>query len=149
MSYKEDIYKECIKLVDRRFNNIKNNIDDIQNNLLSETKSSAGDKHETGRAMQQLEREKAGVQLSEINKLRKALNKINIDDKTMRVNTGSLVYTPKVNYFIAVSLGLIEIKDKLCYAISPQTPVGQLLMGKTVGDTIEFNGSRFRINKIE
>jgi transcription elongation GreA/GreB family factor len=149
MSYKEDIYKECIKLVDKRFNNIKNNIDDIQNSLLSETKSSAGDKHETGRAMLQLEREKAGVQLSEVNNLRKTLDKINIDNEPKQVNTGSLVYTSKVNYFIAVSLGLIEIKDKLCYAISPQTPIGQLLMGKTVGDTIEFKGSRFLINKLE
>lgn len=149
MSYKENIYKECIKLVDKRFNNIKKNIDDIQNNLLSETKSSAGDKHETGRVMLQLEREKAGVQLSEVNKLRKALNKINIDDKSKQVKLGSLVYTTKVNYFIAVSLGPIEIKDKIFYAISPQTPIGQLLIGKDLRDTIEFNDNKFIIEKIE
>jgi len=149
MGYKEEVYKECIKLIDKRFDYIKNNIGDIQNNLLSETKSSAGDKHETGRAMLQLEREKSGVQLSKINEVRKALHKINIENKPVRVSIGSLVYTSKANYFIAVSLGLIEIKEKLCYAISPQTPMGQLLMGKAIGDTIEFNNSKFSIEKIE
>ena len=149
MTTKEEIYKQCIKIVDKRFNNIQNNIQDIQNNLLSETKSSAGDKHETGRAMLQLEREKAGVQLSEINKLRRAVNKINIENKPKQVSIGSLVYTSKSNYFIAVSLGLIEIKEKSFYAISAQTPIGQLLMGKTIGENIEFNGNKFIIEKLE
>lgn len=149
MSSKENIYNECIRLIDHRFNAIQNNISDIQNNLLSETKSSAGDKHETGRAMLQLEREKAGVQLSEINKLRRVLHKVNLEHKPEYIGIGSLVYTSKANYFIAVSLGAIKIDDKLFYAISPQTPIGLLLMGKTSGDVIEFNGNTFTIERLE
>lgn len=149
MTIKEEIYKECIKLVDKRFTNIKSNIKNIEVNLLSETKSSAGDKHETGRAMLQLEREKAGVQLSEFNKLRRALHKIDITNKPKLVNIGSLVYTSQTNYFLAVSLGLIEINNKKYYAISPQTPIGKLLLGKNTGDIIEFNSNKFIIEKIE
>lgn len=149
MNIKEEVYKECVKLVHDRFDNIKLNIENIENNLLSETKSSAGDKHETGRAMLQLEREKAGVQLFEINKIRVALHKVDINKKLKFVSIGSLVFTSKANYFLSVSLGLIEVKDIGFFAISPQTPIGQLLMGKTVGDTIEFNGNKFNIEKIE
>lgn len=111
-NFKQHIYKECLKILDKRFKTIQNNIQDIENSLLSETKSSAGDKHETGRAMLQLEREKAGVQLFEFNKIRKALEKIEIEKLSDHVSVGSLVYTTKANYFIAVSLGLIEIGIK-------------------------------------
>ncbi len=148
MSTKQDLYNQCFQLVDTRFKSIQGHISDIQNSLLSETKSSAGDKHETGRAMLQLEREKAGRQLAEINKLRTALSKINIEKKPTHVVLGSLVYTSKVHYFIAVSLGALKVGDNSFYAISPSTPIGELLMGKTVGNEVSFNGNSFVIKQL-
>ena len=149
MSIKEKIFNACIELVGKRFENIQNNIKEIHDDLRSETKSSAGDKHETGRAMMHLERERFGVQLSEINKLRTVLQKINIENKSKRISVGSLVYTSQNNYFIAVSLGAIEINGNLFYVISPQTPIGKLLMGRAIGDIIEFNGKTFTIARLE
>jgi transcription elongation GreA/GreB family factor len=148
MSTKQDLYNQCVQLVDTRFKSIQGHISDIQNSLLSETKSSAGDKHETGRAMLQLEREKAGRQLAEINKLRTALSKINIEKKTTNVGLGSLVYTSNAHYFIAVSIGALKGGDNSFYAISPSTPIGELLMGKTVGDEVSFNGNSFVIEQL-
>jgi len=149
VSTKEKIYNACIEIVGKRFENIQNNINEIHDDLRSETKSSAGDKHETGRAMMQLERERFGVQLSEINKLRTILQKINIENKSKRISVGSLVYTSQNDYFIAVSIGAIEINGNLFYAISPQTPIGQLLMGRAMGDIIKFNGKTFTIERLE
>ena len=148
MNIKQDLYNQCLQLVDKRYKSIQNHIADIQNSLLSETKSSAGDKHETGRAMLQLEREKAGHQLAEVNKLRTALSKVDIEKNQTQVGIGSLVLTSKANYFIAVSLGQLKIDDKTAYAISPGTPIGQLLLGKTLGEEIMFNNSTFIIEKI-
>ena len=148
MNIKQDLYNQCLQLVDKRYKSIQNHIADIQNSLLSETKSSAGDKHETGRAMLQLEREKAGHQMAEVNKLRTALSKVDIEKNQTQVGIGSLVLTSKANYFIAVSLGQLKIDDKTVYAISPGTPIGQLLLGKTLGEEIMFNNSRFIIEKI-
>ena len=59
MTIKQELYKLCLEYVENRFQTIQNTIKEIQESLGSETKSSAGDKHETGRAMLQLEREKA------------------------------------------------------------------------------------------
>ncbi|MFN2261049.1 MAG: hypothetical protein ABR595_03170 [Psychroflexus sp.] len=148
MTIKQNLYQQCLNIVDQRFKIIQEHITDIQSNLGSESKSSAGDKYETGRAMLQLEREKAGQQLAEINKLKTVLHKIDIDQKSLSVRVGSLVFTSKANYFIAVSLGSLEIENHKCYAISSQTPIGQLLMGKHTGDEINFNGSSFIITKI-
>mgnify|MGYP000099498583 CR=1 FL=1 len=148
MSLKKDLHQQCVKLVDKRWSSIQNHIADIQNSLLSETKSSAGDKHETGRAMLQLEREKAGHQLAEIEKLKNILSKINTEERPGKVGVGSLVLTSKAHYFISVSLGALKADDKTVYAISPGTPVGRLLMGKQVGDEISFNENVFVIEKL-
>ncbi|MFD1615778.1 hypothetical protein [Gelatiniphilus marinus] len=51
MKIKEELFSQCVVFVNSRFQTIKNTISEIQESLTSETKSSAGDKHETGRAM--------------------------------------------------------------------------------------------------
>ena len=66
---KLELYNKCLAFTQDRLNTINKTIQELQESLTSETKSSAGDKHETGRAMLQLEREKAGQQLAEIKKL--------------------------------------------------------------------------------
>lgn len=143
---KEVLYLQCVNFVENRFQTIQNTISEIQESLTSETKSSAGDKHETGRAMLQLEREKAGNQLAEIQKIRDYLSKIVISKSSGFVGLGSVIFTDKNNYYIAISAGELKVDNTIFYAISPNTPIGQLLMGKTKGDTINFRG---QISKIE
>lgn len=146
---KQQLYEACLKFVDNRFQTIQNTIHGIQESLNSETKSSAGDKHETGRAMLQLEHEKVGNQLAEIERTKRILSKINIQHKSKKVIFGSLVYTTKANYFIAISAGEIIVGDKIFYAISSSTPIAKLLLSKTVGVRIQFLSDTFAIRKIE
>ena len=149
MNIKEELYKSCLEFINNRLLTVTTTISDIQNSLQSETKSSAGDKHETGRAMLQLEREKAGNQLAEIEKQKEILQNINTESKHQRVAFGSVVFTSKANYFIAISAGEISLKDCKIYAISVATPMAQLLLSKMVGDTIQFRDDVFTITKIE
>ena len=145
---KEQLLKHCFDNLKNRFSVIDNVIKDIQNSLQSETKSSAGDKHETGRAMLQLEREKAGHQLAELQKLNETLDKIEIKSKHSNVAFGSLVKTSHLNYFIAISAGEIVIDGNRFYAISPSTPIAKLVLSKQVGDLIEFRDAKFTITEI-
>ena len=145
MIIKEELYKRCSDFVEQRLDTIRKTIEEIQESLTSETKSTAGDKHETGRAMLQLEREKAGNQLAEIQKLKAVLSKVDILKQSDVVSLGSLVYTTKSNYFIAISAGEIRVDEKQFYAISPNTPIGKLLLGKTTNDEVVFNSFTFKI----
>ena len=145
---KEYLYLQCKDFVENRFQAIQNTINEIQESLTSETKSSAGDKHETGRAMLQLEREKAGNQLAEIQKIQAQLSKISIANTSEVIGLGSAVYTNKSNYFIAISAGELKIENDIFYAISSNTPIGQLLMGRTVGDEVIFREQKFTIEKV-
>lgn len=148
MNIKEQLYKECHKFLNQRLENIQHTITDIQNSLLSETKSSAGDKHETGRAMLQLEREKAGQQLAELQTQIEILQKINPELSQENVALGSIVKTSASNYFIAVSVGEIKVNSESFYGVSAATPIGKLLLSKHVGDSINFRTQKFTILEI-
>ena len=138
MNLKQQLYQYCWTFIEDRFKTIQNNIEEIQKALNSETKSSARDKHETGRAMLQLEREKLGLQLAEINKIKKALSRVNLDNTSNVITLGSIVFTNKLNYFITISAGKLVVDNEVFYAISANTPMGKLLIGKTAGDVIDF-----------
>ncbi len=149
MTLKQNLHSECSKFLNTRLKGIQNTIKDIQISLQSETKSSAGDKHETGRAMLQLEREKAGEQLAEVQKLQAVLYKINPEHKQSKVVLGSIVYTTTANYFIAVSVGKLTIEHTDYFAISLATPIAKALYSKSVGDVIQFRDTVFTITAVQ
>ena len=148
MMIKEELYNLCLTFVEQRLLTVNKTILDIQNSLQSETKSSAGDKHETGRAMLQLEREKAGHQLAEIEKQKQILQKINVEAKHQKAALGSVIKTTQANYFIAVSAGELVVDKTKYYAISAATPIAQLLLSKGIGDAIIFRDNKFKIKDI-
>lgn len=106
----------------------------------SDTKSSAGDKHEVGRAMVQQELDKLEEQRTKLIALQQELARVPLDRVYEHVGFGSLVTTDQGSYFIAIGLGAMEINGEACYAISLASPIGQLLKAKRVGEVVLFNG---------
>ena len=107
--------------------------------LESESKSSAGDKHETGRAMIQLEREKLGEQIKKAEQNQVVLTQLKYYKHSGVVRFGSVVQTNNSNYYIAIPVGSCLIQSNTFHCISPQSPIGTLLLGKKVGDQLVFN----------
>ena len=120
---------------------ITNLIASLRSDLNRESKSSAGDKHETGRAMLQLEMEKSGQQLQGILQMQMTLQSIQRGHATDTACLGALVLTNKGNYYLAVSVGEIWIEGTSYFIISTKSPIGQQLLGKKKGDHISFNGA--------
>lgn len=145
LELKRQLFIQCKQFCSNRLTNIQRAIDDLQESLTSETKSSAGDKHETGRAMLQLELEKAGNQFAETQNLQQALSEINVSKTSAIICLGSVVITSKTNYFIAISAGELMFNNQIFYAISPITPIGKLLIGKQVGDLVSFREQAFSV----
>ncbi|TNJ47139.1 3-oxoacyl-ACP synthase [Tamlana fucoidanivorans] len=148
LKLKQELYRFCCKFVEDRRLAIQHTIQDLQEALNSETKSTAGDKHETGRAMLQLEREKVGHQLAEIKKLNSVLAKVNTTKACNTVVLGAVVCTTQANYFISISAGTIAIEGQTFYAISPSTPIAKLLISKQLGDRIDFRNHAFTITNV-
>lgn len=132
----------------QKVENINNQLAQIVEALNSETKSTAGDKHETGRAMLQLEREKLGNQLADAENNISYLKRINLEVSNSKVGLGSLVYTSNGNYFISVYAGKYEVDNKVVFCISNASPIGQLLMGKSEDDRFDFNNKEYKIHNV-
>lgn len=145
MKYKQELYNQCQAFVNSRLQTIQDIISSNQKALQSETKSSAGDKHETGRAMLQLEIEKAGQQLQSISQMNETLSKINLENTSTIAHLGSLVKTNEANYFLSISAGQLVVENEHYFAVSVSSPIGKLLLGKKEKEEVVFNGKQIKI----
>ena len=136
---KDLLFAHCQHYIEAKRLLLEKQKDTLQLALTSESKSSVGDKHETGRAMIQLEREKLGNLIAEVEQNQQKLNAIKNHKSTECVRIGSIVLTDQANYFIAIAANFCELEGKKYYCISPQSPIGVRLLGKKVRDKIEFN----------
>lgn len=148
MNIKNKLLQECFTYVNTRLQTIEETIQSNQKALSLETKSSAGDKHETGRAMLQLEMEKAGQQLISIQQMKETLAKIDIAKNSNIVKLGSLIETNLGSYFLSISAGKLKTEDTTVFAISTSSPIGKVLLGKKTGDVLSWNGKEINIQKI-
>lgn len=148
MEIKENLYKQCVDYVNKRLQTVEEIIASNQKALQSETKSSAGDKHETGRAMLQLEMEKAGQQLQGITQMKEVLARVDISKKSNIAHLGSVVETDKASYFLSISSGQLIVGDKNYFSVSISSPIGRLLLGKQQGEIIVFNNTKQKIKEI-
>ncbi|PQJ79890.1 3-oxoacyl-ACP synthase [Polaribacter porphyrae] len=148
MEIKKELLHKCKEFVDNRLKTVQETISSHQKALQSETKSSAGDKHETGRAMLQLEMEKASQQLSNIYQMKETLAKINVSKTSNIAHLGSIIETNVANYFLSISAGQLVVAKKMYFAVSVSSPIGKLLLGKRENAKIFFNQKAVVINSI-
>src|ERR1700712_363787 len=104
---KKELYKQCLDYVQKRMEAAQLAITEAQKASNDDTKSSAGDKYETGRAMMQQETNRNLTQLNEANKLKVALNQINPTGVSANADIGSVVITNNGNFYIAISAGVL------------------------------------------
>lgn len=121
----------------------------MQTSANNETKSSAGDKYETGRAMAQLEIAKNSIQLTEALGLRQKLALLGEKKITETVQTGSLVMTSRGNFYLAIPAGSCEIDGTTYFAISADSPVGSKLIGLKSGDSFVIRDARYSVLAVQ
>lgn len=147
-SVKNELYNFCRQSIDKRIEACNRAIADAQQSANEETRSSSGDKYETGRAMAQLEIENNSRQLSENLKLRSALEQVDVDHTHEAAQPGSLIVTDRGTFFIAIGLGRIELKGKPYFVIAPFSPLGLEFAGSKVGDSVTFRDQTYVIEEL-
>lgn len=147
-SIKQALHRRCLAIAKERMFALQEMIRETQAAANNETKSSSGDKHETGRAMAQLEIEKLTAQLRELQKIKQGLTQINPDITSNKVVIGSLVYTDNGNFYLAASIGKVAVENQNFFAISTASPIGQLLIGKKPEARVSLNGRSYTISKV-
>ena len=142
---KEALLALCQHYVQQRIDTAKEAMQAAQESANSESKSSAGDKYETGRAMAQLERDRHAQLLAEAMKLNQELSRLNIDKTYDNSQPGSLVITNRGNFFISISAGKLTFDGKDYFAISAASPIATVLASKKIGDSATFNKLTYQI----
>ena len=115
----------------------------------SDTKSSAGDKYETARAMLQIEQDNIRHQLQEALEQQTRFSSIDRKETNEEVVQGCLVRTNRGWLLLSVALGKTIIEGIPVIALSPQSPLGKELMGRKPGDKISINGFDYIIEEIQ
>ncbi|MFL2588667.1 MAG: hypothetical protein ACJ0QS_01175 [Parvicellaceae bacterium] len=102
--------------LDLKVQEISNDIKSLIEIRDADTKSSAGDKHETSRAKIQTEIDQLSKQLNNAQRQKINLSIIDTNHLHSVADVGSLVETNKGYFFISIALGRIQIQGKLfCY----------------------------------
>lgn len=145
MDLKVELYRQCLNYVQMRMDAAQQGINEAQQASKEDTKSSAGDKYETGRAMMQQETDRNMAQLNEANKLKVALNTINSTITHNTAEPGSIITTNNGNFYLAISAGALTVNGESYFAISPASPIGIKLKGLKGGDGFNVNGKAYKI----
>lgn len=149
MTFKQKIKSHYQNLLSEKIYDLRFMISDLAQDAQNDAKGSAGDKHETALSMMHLEQEKLNQKLAEIIEQKNVVDKIDADAIHTKIALGSLVQTNEMLFYISAALPKIQLENKTIIAVSPQSPLGSQLMGKSLGDEVVINSNRFQIKSIE
>lgn len=146
MTTKKLLLQACKDNVEKRITDYKNEIALLNEAIENNDKESEGEDSGNGKLLNDLEKN-AGY-LNEVLKIREFLTQINPNSVNTTAAIGSIVKTTDIIFYLSTSVGKIEINDETYYAISLQSPIGQLLKGKSKTDTFKFNDKNYTILEI-
>jgi transcription elongation GreA/GreB family factor len=145
---KQQLYNLCGEYITDREAEIKKIIAEAREAANNETKSSAGDKYETGREVMQQDIDLNMTRLNELNKLKQTLDRIPMQSNTT-AQPGAVVCTSLINYYIAISAGQLKVDGVVYFAISAASPIGMKLAGLGAGDTCMLNDKKIKIKSVQ
>lgn len=149
MTLKQKIYNHYLQIVNNKIKMLHQVLADLKESSTNETKSTAGDKHETALAMLQIEQANINAQLSDALDKKAVFKKIDPLVTSDKIVRGSLIKTGRGYLFMSIALGKINIEGISVTALSPQSPLGIKLMDLTAGDVAEINNFKYLIESIE
>lgn len=146
---KKQLLAHCTGIAKSKVEALEGELKATREATASESKSTAGDKHETGRAMMHLEQEKLHKQLAEAQTVLAELTRIDPEIEQSKVGLGSLFKTNKGDFFLAAGLGKAEFEGNSYFVLSTKAPIAAKFIGKEAGDKVEMNGMMYDILSVE
>ena len=148
MSLKEQVHTQCRVLITAKLESLHQALKELIDSAGNETKSSAGDKFETGRAMLHIEQDHIRKQVAEVLAQKAVLEAIDPGRQPERIALGSLVKASGGYYFLSTALCKMIVEGQLVIALSLQSPLGGRLAGLELGDRVMMNGKELVVEQI-
>ena len=144
---KEEVYRQLEKMLAEKSKEWQRAWETLLESNQQEGKGSAGDKHETGKAMVHQEMELLGRQRQEIDKQWEEWKRTEpaSPGKTDKIGTGQLVETTQGWYYIITSWGKLMVEAQTVFIISHGSPLAGQMIGKQAGDIFQWQGKGVKI----
>ncbi|UKB82849.1 GreA/GreB family elongation factor [Chryseobacterium sp. MEBOG06] len=104
----------------------------------NDTKSSMGDKYETGREMLQQQINNLQRQLNETLNQQAVLQKITAEPSE-KVQNGALVKTNMGMFYVSASMGEFILDNQKIMTVSAESPLVKAMFGKKIAETFTVN----------
>ena len=129
---------------------LESQLQGLDDSQAGETKSSAGDKFETSREMMQQQRDQLSAQLQVVLEQALLLEVCERKAESSVIGLGSVVTLDSgERYLIACGIGRLKTSGSKAFAISLESPIGQVLKGLTASDTASFRGKELKVTSVE
>lgn len=139
------LHQHLEEILLNRISQAQQALEDIIHSRDNESKSSAGDKYETGRSMMQQAQQQQESQLQASIKLLQQLRALKTEKQATQVSLGSLITSNQGLFYLAIGLGEIHFEDKAYHVISMASPLAQLLVDKKKGEVFELRERNYEI----
>ncbi len=139
------LHQHLEEILLNRISQAQQALEDIIHSRDNESKSSAGDKYETGRSMMQQAQQQQESQLQASIKLLQQLRALKTEKQATQVSLGSLITSNQGLFYLSIGLGEIHFEDKAYHVISMASPLAQLLVDKKKGEVFELRGRNYEI----
>ena len=121
----------------------------LQEALASEAKSTAGDKHETGRAMIHQEMRQVNDTLQRSHSALRELTRMQKSSEVpSRIATGVLVETTGPWVLMGLPLGKLDLGGTVVLGVSAEAPLAQAWLGAEPGDEVRMGPSTFIVEAL-
>ena len=148
MTLKQKIHLHYTRQVQDKIDVFRDMIAALTEDSKNDAKGSAGDKHETALSMMHIEQEKLNHKLKEVLAQKAVLDKIDSTTIAKTIIVGSLVKANGIYLYLSLALPKITIDQVNIIALSPQSPLGEKLMGNKVGFEFEINATKYHVDSI-
>ncbi len=145
MTFKEKVHHYYLEVITTKIKLLQHKLNDLKEIGSNETKSTAGDKHETALAMIQIEQSNTRNQLKEILLQKEVFDKINSTTLSTHIISGSLIKTDRGYFYVSIALGKAFIDNNVIMSLSLQSPLGLRLKGLTIGNIVALNNTQYAI----
>jgi transcription elongation GreA/GreB family factor len=148
MGLRQELYLLCSSHVASRMADTQIAIAQLYDAMANDTKSSAGDKYETGREMLQQQMNLNLASLNELSRAKAILDSVANMPINGIITPGSVVHTSNGNYYMAAGIGAFICNGTKYHTISAASPIGRVLAGLKENDIFQLNNVGFTITGV-
>ncbi|GAB4312484.1 MAG: hypothetical protein Kow00127_03040 [Bacteroidales bacterium] len=146
LAVKKRLIEYCRDEIDSTMTHLREAMEDAQR--AANEYGPPKDRYDSFRTQLLRKRDMFAKQLSEAAERKTVLDRIDPDQLLDTIQLGAVVVTNAQKMFISIGLGRIDLNGEVYYAISPGVPVFRAMQGKRAGESYQFNGRTFKIEKV-